>query len=628
VTARDLASEGQLLERLMHVSPRRPAVFLVGTALTCQGKSGVPNVDGVIDLIKSEYPEMREPLADLADRKNTHRYQDAFDRLIHLHGPDAPRRIIRQAVLKARRPQVDGAYQEEDERLDRERDNDLAGWTLTDGATALGAIIAEFPNRFGRFLITTNFDPLLAVSIRRARGRVVQTILHADGYPGQTLVDGCHMIYLHGYWRGHDTLHTPLQILHQRSHLQAFLADLIRRHSIVVMGYGGWDDLFARAVHQVAEDELNAEVDIIWTFYDRDAESKETRAVRERFLSAEARGRASFYYGIDCHDFLPRLLAKLRGDCATAFRKYLGWDRASSDRLEELVMRGCWVNVSTHGPRTVIMLDRPSASGAHVGTMRDLEQLFDHEEKPVIDDAKWEIEGRRIIVESWTKKTHELLQRIEIPTAFAGPIHAGFEVRNLGRSQHEGRSAREDGWHEAWRAFRVEQKLPREMLARDLPETIDQTVSCVAMHVVPWPEIPGLTLPEFSPKGVAQGHWIKFGSFGSTFVVKLDEDGTLTESELFIPDKQWPGRWWLSGEDGKKSLHLWIGHWSLTIHEEIAADETAPVIRDGLLRRGEEIEPVRNRRTSFLVAHVFPIPHKDSTGNLGGSAPSGAPERR
>ena len=72
-------------------------------------------------------------------------------------------------------------------------EDDIDKWLIPQGTEDLGAIVTEFPQRFGHYLLTTNFDPLLAIAIRRARGEVTQTALHGDSNPGSVVVRGCPM---------------------------------------------------------------------------------------------------------------------------------------------------------------------------------------------------------------------------------------------------------------------------------------------------------------------------------------------------------------------------------------------------------------------------------------------------
>jgi hypothetical protein len=49
-------------------------------------------------------------------------------------------------------------------------DNDIRGWLIAPGIEAVGKLLAQYQDRFGRSILTTNFDPLIEVSIRRAEG--------------------------------------------------------------------------------------------------------------------------------------------------------------------------------------------------------------------------------------------------------------------------------------------------------------------------------------------------------------------------------------------------------------------------------------------------------------------------
>ncbi len=48
--------------------------------------------------------------------------------------------------------------------------------------------------------------------------------------------------------------HTDYQLNQPREDLERFLRGVIRDHTIVVMGYGGWDDIFTRAVAKVVSE--------------------------------------------------------------------------------------------------------------------------------------------------------------------------------------------------------------------------------------------------------------------------------------------------------------------------------------------------------------------------------------
>ena len=84
---------------------------------------------------------------------------------------------------------------------------------------------------------------------------ISRTMLHADGNLSQTEGTGCHVIHLHGYWYGSDTLHTARQLGQSCPRLKASLSSLLRNKLVVVCAYGGWDDAFTEALMDVVRDD-------------------------------------------------------------------------------------------------------------------------------------------------------------------------------------------------------------------------------------------------------------------------------------------------------------------------------------------------------------------------------------
>ena len=308
----ELYDESALLDRLTHglLKSERSAVFLVGSAVstpTVTDKFGVPGVDGVIEIIRSEFlgtPAERE-FENVASEFGGNRYQAAFQFLIGRRGQQFANEVIRRAVWQARKQTQYVPSRATSEDFCRKCDTDTDGWVLPPAIRAVGALIAKYPTRFGRTALTTNFDPLLGVSIGTAGGFHFRTVLHGDGNIGQTDGNGCHVVHLHGYWYGADTLHTPRQLSQPRPQLKASLSSLIRGKTLVISGYGGWPDAFMQALAEVALDN-SAYPEIIWTFRDRAPTINEDLA--NQLSPAADRGRVSFYGGIDCHDFFPKLL--------------------------------------------------------------------------------------------------------------------------------------------------------------------------------------------------------------------------------------------------------------------------------------------------------------------------------
>lgn len=307
--------EDALLERLTHGILRtdRPVVFLLGSPVSAPqaaGQSGVPAVTGIIELIREEFGTTSQitELEAALQNSSENAYQAAFRFLLGRRGQQVANEVIKRAVWKARKKVLDGAgyvpSETTSDEVCRALDSDLEGWVLAPAVESVGRLMAGYPDRFGQTCLTTNFDPLLEVSIARAGCPYFRTILHRDGNLSQTEGSGCHVIHLHGYWHGADTLHTPRQLNQPRPRLKASLASLIKGRTLVISGYGGWDDTFTDALMEVVLDD-SAYPEIIWTFNSAHPTVSDTLA--DKLAPGFDRGRVSLYSNIDCHAFFPRL---------------------------------------------------------------------------------------------------------------------------------------------------------------------------------------------------------------------------------------------------------------------------------------------------------------------------------
>ena len=162
-------------------------------------------------------------------------------------------------------------------------------------------------------MLTTNFDPLIEVSISKHGGQFYRTVLHDDGKLGQTVAEGTHIVHLHGYWYGYDTLHTPQQLGQPRPQLRSSLARVVETSTLVVVGYSGWDDVITKTLASLLSDsESNPE--ILWAFHEDNRATIE--ASNERLLDilgpGIGRGRVLLYRGIDCCSLLSEVYEQLK----------------------------------------------------------------------------------------------------------------------------------------------------------------------------------------------------------------------------------------------------------------------------------------------------------------------------
>ena len=315
-----------LIDRLCYTADRkdRAVVFLVGSPLTVPdhiGGHGVPGVSGMVDLIRSEFEGSdAETEFDQGLRgESANRYQKAFEFLHGRRGQDVANRIVRTAVWQALDTSNWPADHPKTSPLDADPaicsalEREIDAWVLPRAVDLFGNLLVTYSDTFGGAVLTTNFDPLIEISLLRHGGRSYRTVLHDDGRLGQTVSEGTHVVHLHGYWQGHDTLHTPQQLVQPRPQLGKSLSRIIETSTLVVIGYGGWDDVITKTLVDLLSDSASTP-EIMWAFHEDDAGTIE--ASNERILTILSpgigRGRVSLYRGIDCFSVFSGIDEQLR----------------------------------------------------------------------------------------------------------------------------------------------------------------------------------------------------------------------------------------------------------------------------------------------------------------------------
>ncbi|MCY3736837.1 MAG: NB-ARC domain-containing protein [Gemmatimonadaceae bacterium] len=188
--------------------------------------------------------------------------------------------------------------------------------------------------------------------MRRHGGRFYRTVLHDDGKLGQTFAEGTHVVHLHGYWHGSDTLHTPQQLLQPRPHLRRSLEGVVEASVLVVVGYSGWDDVITETLIELLSDS-GKNPEILWAFHqsDRSAIEASNRQLLSLLSPGIGRGRVALYRGIECRALFSQVLEQLR----PSYR--VGSPPASEPRMKTVVREDSDGN---SGPRQIrIEIDFP-----------------------------------------------------------------------------------------------------------------------------------------------------------------------------------------------------------------------------------------------------------------------------
>ena len=280
----------------------------------------------MVDLIRREFENDAKADFDQSLKGGSaNLYQRAFEFLHGRRGQDVANRIVRTAVWQAldanswpSRLPVTSPHDADSDTC-KAIEGEVDAWVLPRAVDLLGNLLVAYSDTFGGAVLTTNFDPLIEVSVSKHGGRFYRTVLYGDGKLEQTSAEGTHIVHLHGYWHGSDTLHTPQQLVQPRPQLRRSLERVVEASTLVVIGYSGWDDVVTQTLMELLSDS-GSNPEILWAFHEDDTATIET--ANERLLSILApgigRGRVLLYRGIDCCSILSDIHEQLKPSYSAA----------------------------------------------------------------------------------------------------------------------------------------------------------------------------------------------------------------------------------------------------------------------------------------------------------------------
>ena len=278
-------------------------------------------------------------------------YQSLVEAISGGFGHEAVDTVIRQAVLDACGPTTT-AHRELLERARHARGREqLAAcvelqqatdiWSLSPAAEAIGGLVnlmrqrltPEDWRRLRPGFVTTNFDGLIEVAVERAglRPRIVEVVDDRRLQAPHLGDDDVEIWHLHGYWCG-TTMHTREQLRAERSELGESLRHLLEGSIVVVLGYGGWQDAFTRALGEVV-DSYKLAPTLLWTFYEKEQKAIEAQSewILGQLEPGKISNRVHYYTGVDVHTVLPsiqrKLIARSRDEALRPLRETVipGW---------------------------------------------------------------------------------------------------------------------------------------------------------------------------------------------------------------------------------------------------------------------------------------------------------------
>lgn len=309
----------------------RRLVPIFGAGLSAQV---VPGVATLIDLFRAAMP--RSGRARFDERigplgQTGLAYQNAASLLKNQAGNDAVSRVIRKAVLAARTEAPifpDATVKDVDQCRALEQDEN---WRVPAGHLLFAEYFAALDGSKRGPVITTNFDPLIEISMRRAGIDAAPIPIGNDVAPSRDLIDASGRLpvyHIHGYWTSSLTLNTITQLTGSRPNLTNLLRHTLQNAVILVVGYSGWEDALVKSLADELRDSSAINSEILWASY---SERLDLEEANEHLRSILRCPEVTIYTGIDANLLFKFPKAELIGSVGSTTTSPFGYTRLPAD---------------------------------------------------------------------------------------------------------------------------------------------------------------------------------------------------------------------------------------------------------------------------------------------------------
>lgn len=294
--------------------PWQPIAFVVGSGLTCGTIPGVSRIVSAMRTYVSGDPSDPDIVkrfdASVTGQTASERYQQAASFLFHNKEQRAVNEIIRACVFLA----CENLDYREKKKIIRDEKKlwaleQFGRWKLDPGVRSFGQLLRKIPDDVRGSVLTTNFDPLIEVAVRDSGSTASSQWLDGDGkihvpdHPGDVSI-----VHMHGYWRRGDTLNTAFQLTESREELDASIRERLRKHFVVVIGYGGWKDAFTQSLLQRITERESLEMEIAWAEFEPLCETRLSEGLLGELRKFHS---ISFFGGVDVNVLFPALIKQL-----------------------------------------------------------------------------------------------------------------------------------------------------------------------------------------------------------------------------------------------------------------------------------------------------------------------------
>ncbi len=267
VAITELTDLDNLRERLNYIAAGGAGkiVPVLGSGMS---NGSVPGTAAMTDLFLAELNEnMRQGLASRwsGGTPPYERYQNSAEAVGRQRGDKALTRIIRRAVLSARIDDTEAAAELSSSELRQITRDDR--WKLTAAHQGFAEFYSRIPPDVRGPIITTNFDPLIEVALR-AHGVTADPVpVTFDDPPNLSTIANMSttpVIHMHGYFAEDWSVNSLSQLRASRIQLESLLSTIFSGATVLVIGYGGWEDAFMRVLELHARQQTLLNAEIIW----------------------------------------------------------------------------------------------------------------------------------------------------------------------------------------------------------------------------------------------------------------------------------------------------------------------------------------------------------------------------
>jgi hypothetical protein len=235
-------------------------------------------------------------------------YVEAMRHIQQIRGMEGVRAFVQRACLNAYNEQIPAPLPDRPMSDDafRELVADIPRWRVPGGLSILADIIKYFPGNLDPYIVTTNFDPLMEIALRRVgvQARSV-AIMDSDAVPVPMRLSEATatVLHLHGDAQSH-TVHSPWVIGRPRPQLEAWLQEYLQGASLLVVGNSGFDEMIKRAIRgRLAADDVEGvdRTEVLWPVYEDLATHPVVDPELAEFFDSH-RLTVTPYYGVDRDD--------------------------------------------------------------------------------------------------------------------------------------------------------------------------------------------------------------------------------------------------------------------------------------------------------------------------------------